>query len=87
MWDATSRSVHFRFDALRDGATNSIYSQNDSVIPEEPELRSTVNFSSPLKNTKSVQFYTPMPKSKKLDQLDDSFARADENDLLDFDKI
>ena len=28
-----------------------------------------------------------MPKSKKLDELDDSFARADDDDLMDFDKI
>ena len=101
MWDATSRSMHFRFDALRDGPK---LHHSTSIIPDEPELRSnpisfnesyrnlnndTTNYNSPMKKTKNVKFYTPMPKSKKLDNLDldDSFARDDDQDLLDFDKI
>ena len=52
MWDATSRSMHFRFEALRNGNTNI----NDSVLrlPTELELKSTVDFSSPLKKSKNV---------------------------------
>ena len=75
MWDATSRSMHFRFDALRDGSQPK---HSNSVVPDEPELRgdpinynqsyqnlntNTNSYNSPMKKTKNVKFYTPMPKS------------------------
>lgn len=39
MWDATSRSMHFRFEAIKEGAVASSSNlNNSSIIPEEPEL-------------------------------------------------